>query len=235
MVMSGIATPLPTWCQMHTKSVSNRTVQAALGLAITVLLVAGTISCRGIAASGASDIWVRHSRDVFENLQNLRLEMPRVDSSYHGFVLLGDENSLQTYREAISRAERIETKVRSMTLDCPTQQRGIASEVRLADQKIRSAQSSMDMRRSKGEEAAGDSIRTGDGERIMGQFQDAVHQMEQEEQRFLVLRRHINDSLGHPTGDKLPQSVAKRLVDWVRGSDTVSHQRATSSWCRSRQ
>jgi diguanylate cyclase (GGDEF)-like protein/PAS domain S-box-containing protein len=36
--------------------------------------------------------------------------------------------------------------------------------------------------------------------------------------------KHINDSLGHPIGDKVLQSIAERLAGCIRGGDAVSRQ-----------
>src|SRR5580698_7807952 len=173
---------------MQTQSMSNRTVQAAFGSAIAVLLIVGAISYRGITVSGATDRGVRHTHEVIENLQNLRLQMQRVESSSRGFVLTGDENALRDNQDAVGRAEQSETNLRNLTVDNPLQQRNITTVVRLADQRVQFAQSVMALRRSKGEEGAADSVRAADGERMMGEFQEAVHQMQQEEQRLLPLR-----------------------------------------------
>ena len=123
----------------------------------------------------------------------------RQESSSRGFVLTGDENALRNNQDAVSRTERIETSLRNLTVDNPTQQRSITTVVRLADQRIQFAQSVIDLRRSKGEEAAADSVRTADGEPMMGELQEAVQQMQQEEQRLLPLRdadakRHVTQT-----------------------------------------
>jgi PAS domain S-box-containing protein len=173
---------------MQTKSLSNHAVQRAFGSAIVALLIVSAISYRGIALSSESDDRVRQSHEVIENLQNLLLEMRRVESSDRGFLLTGDENTLQSHRDAAARAGQLETTVRNLTVDNATQQRNITTLVQLAGQKIQFAESAIELRRTKGMEVAADYIRAGDGERIMGEFQDVLQEMEAEELRVLELR-----------------------------------------------
>jgi len=63
-------------------------------------------------------------------------------------------------------------------------------------------------------------------DRITRAIASAQRHMKQGAVLFLDLDgfKYINDSLGHPVGDKLLQSIAGRLADCIRASDTVSRQ-----------
>src|SRR5277367_1430669 len=173
---------------MKSKLPLKRKIQVTFGVAIAMLLAVGTISYRGVAVSDASDRWVRHSHEVIENLQDLDGAMETVESSYRGFVITGDENSLQAYRAAIARSEQAETNIRNLTVDNPVQQRRIPTMMNLADRKVQYAENVISLRRTKGMDAAADFVGEGGGREIMDQFQEVIRNMQDEELRLLVIR-----------------------------------------------
>jgi PAS domain S-box-containing protein len=173
---------------MKSKLPLKRKIQLTFGAAIVMLLIVGAISYRGMAVSDESDRWVRHAHEVIENLQDLDGAMETVESSYRGFVITGDENSLQAYRAAIARSEQAETNIRNLTVDNPVQQRRIPSLVNLADRKVQYAENVISLRRTKGMDAAADFVGEGGGREIMDQFQEVIRNMQDEELRLLVIR-----------------------------------------------
>jgi PAS domain S-box-containing protein len=173
---------------MKSKLPLKRKIQLTFGIAIVMLLIVGTISYRGMAVSDESDRWVRHSHEVIENLQDLDGAMATVESSYRGFVITGDENSLQAYRAAVARSEQAETNIRNLTVDNPVQQRRIPSLVNLADRKVQYAENVISLRRIKGMAAASDFVSEGGGRQIMDQIQELTRSMQDEELRLLVIR-----------------------------------------------
>jgi PAS domain S-box-containing protein len=173
---------------MKSKLPLKRKIQLAFGVAIVMLLIVGMISYRGMVVSDESDRWVRHTHEVIENLQDLDGAMETVESSYGGFVITGDENSLQAYRAAVARSEQAETNIRNLTVDNPVEQRRIPSLVNLADRKEQYAENVISLRRTKGMDAAADFVRGGGGQQIMSQFQELIRSMQDEELRLLMIR-----------------------------------------------
>jgi PAS domain S-box-containing protein len=173
---------------MKPKPLFNRKVQRAFGWAILALLGVGAMSFRGIAVSTESNRWVRHTHEVLENLQSLLSTMQDVESSYRGFVISGNEQFLKSYGASIIRSQQEETITRKLTEDNPEQQKQISNLHGLADQKIQDAETVIGLRRTKGLEAASYSMRAGEGQRIMDEYQDVIRKMQDEELRLLVLR-----------------------------------------------
>jgi PAS domain S-box-containing protein len=152
------------------------------------LLAVGAISYRGMAESRESDRWVRHTREVLENLQNLLAAMQAVESNARGYLLTGDESFLEVYRVGKVRTEKEQAIVRDLTVDNAEQQRRLDALVVLAAQKFQLAEKVLSLRRTNGLEAATDAIQTGSGRQIMDDFQKLISEMQDEELRLLRLR-----------------------------------------------
>ena len=173
---------------MKSKFPLKRKIQLTFGIAIAMLLAVGMISYRGMAVSDQSDRRVRHTHEVLENLQDLDGAMETVESSYRGFVITGEENSLQAYRAAIARSEQAQANIRDLTVDNSVQQLRIRNLMNLADRRMQYAETVTSLRRTKGMNAAADFVREGSGEQIMDQFQELIRSMQDEELRLLVIR-----------------------------------------------
>jgi PAS domain S-box-containing protein len=173
---------------MTTKSLLSRKMQLAFASAILTLLVVGAISYLGMVLSSESDRSVRHTHEVIENLQDLLISMQRVESGYRRFALTGSEIYSESFHADMLRWQQDLTTLRSLTEDNPAQQRQFTAIDRLANQKFEFGEKVISLRRTKGLEAAADSIRSGPGQRIMEGFQVVVRGLQDEELRLLVLR-----------------------------------------------
>ena len=174
---------------MKSKLPLKRKIQLAFGAAIAMLLAVGMISYRGMAVADESDRSVRHTHEVIENLQDLAAAMQTIEADYRGFVITGDENSLQSYRPAIARSEQAQANIRDLTVDNSVQQLRIRSLMNLADRSVQYAESVVSLRRTKGIDAAADFEREGGGRQIIDQFQEVIRNMQDEELRLLAIRQ----------------------------------------------
>ncbi len=171
-----------------TESLLTRGVQLALGVAVLILLAVGVISNRAMVVSSESDRWVRHTHEVLEDLQDLQSAMQGLESSYRGYALTGDLSYLETSRTGIADVRKDEAGLRRLIADNPRQQRQLPDLERLADQKIQFGENVVSMRQKSGLAAAAELVRTGAGQRIMGEFQSVIRGLRDEEWRLLVLR-----------------------------------------------
>jgi signal transduction histidine kinase len=169
-------------------SLSNHMVQLAFGAAIVILVVVGAFSYRSMVESSESDRWVRHTHEVLENVQALLAAAEDVESSSRGFALAGDDSFLDTYRTSILSAEQHEATLRTLTADNPEQQGRLSTLEGLVAEKFQRMEMIIALRRAKGLEAAAEVVRSGAGERIMGELQVVARQMQDEERRLLALR-----------------------------------------------
>jgi CHASE3 domain sensor protein len=101
--------------------------------------------------------------------------------------LTGDESHFESYRYSIENAAQADKIVRHLTADNPVQQLQFSALERVIAEKIHFDDTVVELRRTRGLEAAGNALRNGSGQRIMDQFQGMIHDMQNEELGLLSL------------------------------------------------
>src|SRR5580658_1138726 len=153
------------------KSFLDRQVWLAFGCALLTLLLTGALSYRWMGISEESALWIRHTRNVLESIQDLNLVVERIESASRGFVLSGQESLLDGYGASVSKAEQDLASIRNLTVDNPTQQLRIASIETLAAKRIQHADAVIKLRRGLGITAAVGAVRSEGDEPIEDEFQ----------------------------------------------------------------
>jgi CHASE3 domain sensor protein len=176
---------------METKSLVNRKLQFAIGSAVLVLFVVVAVSYRSLVVSTESDLWVRHTGQVLEKLQDLLAAMQTVESNARGYLLTGDDSFLDLYRAGKAEATKDQIILRNLTADNAGQQFKLDTLAIIAARSLQLTEQALDLRRTNGLEAATDSIQKRPSKQLRDDFQGLVGQMQDEELRLLALRGEI--------------------------------------------
>jgi CHASE3 domain sensor protein len=149
--------------------------------------VVGAVSYRSMIEYSKSDLWVRHTDQVLEKLQDLLAAMQTAEKNARGYLLTGDQSFLEVYRASTAKTREDQSILRNLTADNVGQQGRLDTLATLAARKFQLAEQVISLRRTNGLEAATDALQEGSGKEIMDDFQRLVDQMQDEELRLLAL------------------------------------------------
>jgi CHASE3 domain sensor protein len=202
---------------------TDRKIQVAFATAVLILAVVGTVSYRSAGVSNESDKWVKHTYEVSQNIDAMRLSMIGLESNARGFVLTGDEAYWDSWRAGVTSVQERVAELHGLTADNPVQQARMPSLEALIARRIDFGEKIAGLRRSSGLEAAAGLVATGEGLRMSNEFRDLARQMKEEEQRLL----------GRRTADaewRLQQSKIELILGTVLGLLICWRRRPTPWW-----
>ena len=197
---------------MNIKALSNRMVQIIFGVALAVLIAVGAFSYRSVSESTESGRLVRHTHEVLENLQGLILAMESIASNVRGFIITNQESSLEPYLGGVASLHGYESNLRVLTKDNPKQQGRLPALEKLAAARIARWEWIINLRRTKGYEAAAEDIRNGPSMHIMAEYRVIVAEMRAEEIGLLTLRNESENRSLWRTRALLAFSIALGLL-----------------------
>jgi methyl-accepting chemotaxis protein len=179
-------------------SIGNK-IASGFGLALAVLLVVGTVSYNSTAKLIDSAEWVGHTHEVLNGLDDLLSVMKDAETGQRGYVITGEARYLEPYQGAREVVDQKQRSLRELTADSPIQQQRLTAMEPLVNSKFAELQETIDLRRTKGFEAAEHVVVTDRGKNAMDSIRKLVSEMQEQETELLAKRSAEEKDRAHRT------------------------------------
>ncbi|TXR55246.1 methyl-accepting chemotaxis protein [Quadrisphaera setariae] len=171
----------------------GRRLTAGFALATVLLAVVGGLALKFTETLYANQDAVQHTYQVLSALTALDSSLKDAETGQRGYLITGDDAYLAPFTAAKSTTAEELDEVAALTADNPEQQERIATIRPLIDSKYAEMQSTIDLRRTSGFEAAQAVVLTNAGKTVMDQIRQTTGQMATEEASLLDVRRETSD------------------------------------------
>jgi PAS domain S-box-containing protein len=156
--------------------------------AAAIMLLVGGVSYRDTILVADAAAARKHSFEVQVVIAETSARLVDAETGQRGFLLTGDETYLEPYREAIKSLDRVTDELKKLTSDENDQQGRIQTLEPLIERKLRELQTTVDLRRKDGLEAANQVVLAGEGKQLMDRIRALLTEMAEGENSLRAVR-----------------------------------------------
>ncbi len=174
-------------------------IGSGFALALAIMLIIGAVSYRSTTGFIQSAESVTHTHLVLQKLESLLSKFKDAETGQRGYVLTGEERYLEPYNGAMEGIDSLLKELRKLTADNSNQQRRLDALEPLGANKFAELKETIDLRKSKGLEAAISVVLTDKGKKVMDEIRKVITDMESEENDLLKQRSEQENARARAT------------------------------------
>lgn len=172
----------------------ERKIRAGFAATLGLLAIVGVISLRSIMKQAEVATEVAHTHEVLQKLHEMIEGLVKAEAGERGYVIAGDELFLDSYHSGIATFNDDLLRIKDLTLDNPSQQQRIAALTKAFELRVAQLKNTLEARRTRGFEAAQESVRTGRGRQQTETIRKIISETKDEELHLLALRIQERES-----------------------------------------
>ena len=163
-------------------------ITLGFGLATFLLLLVAIATYRSVGRLVDAAQWREHTYEVLRDADAVASTLDAAESGARGFIVMGDEQYLESYRDAEAHSLELIRTLHTMTSDNASQQPRLDRLEEFTRKRFAEFGTAIATRRLQGFDAARELVAAGQGRRTMEETRSALSQVTGEERRLLSAR-----------------------------------------------